>query len=129
MLTRLTLSAIDVYKAYLSPRKGFNCAHRVLHGGESCSTYAQEAVRAHGAWGAAVHVKSRFAACKAAAHTLSEQRSDGDVPKKKRRRDSWFERCGDCACVGIDFPFCRGGKSVAADGGGCDVVPDCNCGP
>jgi len=32
---------ISLYQRYVSPYKGFRCAHRVLHGGDSCSEYIQ----------------------------------------------------------------------------------------
>lgn len=33
---------IQWYQSYVSPHKGFSCAHRVLTGGKSCSGYALE---------------------------------------------------------------------------------------
>jgi putative component of membrane protein insertase Oxa1/YidC/SpoIIIJ protein YidD len=35
----MAINSITAYQKYISPRKGFSCSHRRLHGGESCSNY------------------------------------------------------------------------------------------
>ncbi len=40
IIDSLAIAAITGYQRYLSPYKGFRCAHRVLHQGESCSQYS-----------------------------------------------------------------------------------------
>ncbi len=45
---KLALVAIAGYQRYLSPLKGYACAHRVHGGGQSRSTYARRAIARHG---------------------------------------------------------------------------------
>jgi len=61
---------ITFYQKKISPRKGFSCAHRILHGGESCSQYIKRTIWEQG-WGQALPlIRSRFQACKTANQTL-----------------------------------------------------------
>jgi putative component of membrane protein insertase Oxa1/YidC/SpoIIIJ protein YidD len=104
MVSKLALGAIWGYQRYVSPRKGFRCAHSVLHGGTGCSGFAKYAIRDHGFWGAVPHIRQRFRDCKSASETLRDRcavhsrRADGEdeetEEKRKRRRD----RDGPCSC-------------------------------
>lgn len=38
---QIAIACIGGYQRYLSPHKGFVCAHRRLHGGDSCSQYVK----------------------------------------------------------------------------------------
>ena len=126
MLTRLTLVAIDGYKTYLSPRKGYACAHRVHHGGESCSTFIRAQIEGLGLFRALPSIRARFSACKLAAVALSDARGSGDQTNEKKRKS---DKCSDAAsfadcCV---WPSASRGKSgCLKDATGCDT-PDC-CG-
>ncbi|BBM86216.1 membrane protein insertion efficiency factor YidD [Candidatus Uabimicrobium amorphum] len=62
----LAVGAINGYQKYISPYKGFCCAHRVYHGEDSCSQYAKKAVAEHGLWKAISKVRKRFAECREA---------------------------------------------------------------
>lgn len=35
------IRSINTYQTRISPRKGYSCPHRLLHGGESCSEYVK----------------------------------------------------------------------------------------
>ncbi|HAZ49213.1 MAG TPA: hypothetical protein DDW76_23430 [Cyanobacteria bacterium UBA11369] len=39
------IASIKAYQRYISPHKGFSCAHRLLYGGESCSGYIKGAAQ------------------------------------------------------------------------------------
>ena len=71
---RFAAAAIRAYQRWISPYKGFRCAHRVLHGGHSCSEYARLAVLQHGVAGAWPGVRQQFRACHRAFRALREQR-------------------------------------------------------
>lgn len=58
--------AITGYQKYLSPHKGFSCAHRVLYGGESCSQYIKRVIAEEGLSVALDKSRQRFQACKQA---------------------------------------------------------------
>ncbi|MCI2238308.1 MULTISPECIES: membrane protein insertion efficiency factor YidD [Kineococcus] len=60
----------DVYQRRISPRKGYACAHRVAHGGDSCSGAVRSIVRSRGLLGGAVPSAVRFLACYQAASLL-----------------------------------------------------------
>lgn len=74
---------IRLYQRWISPYKGFRCAHRVVHGGASCSEFAVQAIQSHGAFGFWPEFRARLAACNAAAITYREMYfsapTDGDV--------------------------------------------------
>ena len=74
-LSRQTASAlITSYQKNISPKKGFSCAHRVLHGGESCSQYIKRIILKQGLLGAIPLSRQRLQACKAANQVLRARR-------------------------------------------------------
>ena len=124
-VARLALAAIIAYQKHLSPRKGFACAHRVWHGGASCSEFVRRAIEQHGLREAVPLARARFGACKAAAQEMRLARAQsggGQDDKKKRRgdRSSGLNWC-DLPCGAADVLF---------DCGPCDSgIVDCTpCG-
>ncbi|PFG38770.1 hemolytic domain-containing protein [Georgenia soli] len=87
-LTRVADATIRGYQRYLSPRKGWNCAHLVAHGGRSCSAEVRRIIAARGVLGGAVPTAVRLFACYQAAALLART----DVQ-------------GVCCCGGIPIPF------------------------
>ena len=45
---RLAIAAISGYQRFVSPYKGYRCAHRLHHGGESCSQYVKRELQQQG---------------------------------------------------------------------------------
>lgn len=141
---RSATSFISFYQRYISPHKGFRCAHRVYHGGQSCSAYAKTAVQSHGLGAAIPLIRQRFADCSQAADmvgsqsTLSVPKSSFDRSEAERRQQNsncWADAACDCATYGCPNPEiddctlldgCDTGAS-GCDGcgeidlGGCDV--------
>lgn len=78
--------AISGYQRHLSPLKGYACAHRVLHGGDSCSQYVKALILEKGPAGAVARVRERFAACRAANESLRAGISSRET---SRRRWPW----------------------------------------
>jgi putative component of membrane protein insertase Oxa1/YidC/SpoIIIJ protein YidD len=72
--TRLAVNAIRGYQQWISPYKGFRCAHRVRHGGHSCSEFARLTILDHGIAAAWPAIRQQFRECRAAALFLREQR-------------------------------------------------------
>gem|GEM_PF-5376803 len=61
---RSVLMAIIVsYQRYLSPRKGYSCAHRIVHGGDSCSQYVKKTLADKNLFESTLLAKKRFEAC------------------------------------------------------------------
>jgi putative component of membrane protein insertase Oxa1/YidC/SpoIIIJ protein YidD len=74
-LTRQTaVMLITGYQRYLSPHKGFSCAHRIWHQGESCSQYVKRVVAEKGLSAAIPLVRQRFRDCRAANEWLRARR-------------------------------------------------------
>ncbi|MEM9795683.1 MAG: membrane protein insertion efficiency factor YidD [Pseudomonadota bacterium] len=135
MFASVALFGIDIYQRRISPRKGWRCAHSVLHGGTGCSGYAKHAIRDHGLWHAIPLIRTRFAECKDAYITLRSER-EGHQSKRKTGRRSKTERCFDGACTGFEgcaflpslcTPARAAGKSKVCDINPCDG--DLGCGP
>ena len=92
---RLAIAAIAVYQRYLSPYKGFCCAHRVRHGGPSCSEYARQIILSAGWRRSLAAFRERLRACRAAAIQLAADQDEQQ--RKKRRRDAALD-CLPDAC-------------------------------
>lgn len=75
--TQAALASLNVYRRHLSPRKGFSCPHQLLHMDESCSAYISRILTNQSLSEAIRLAPQRFKDCKAAAQTLSSQRSGG----------------------------------------------------
>jgi putative component of membrane protein insertase Oxa1/YidC/SpoIIIJ protein YidD len=98
------------YQKHLSPRKGWNCAHRVRRGGLSCSEFVRRAVLQHGVAGAIPLARERFAQCAAAAGRGSKR------AKRKWSCGRWNWDLPSCACHGADVCVdCGPGDSGCAD--------------
>jgi putative component of membrane protein insertase Oxa1/YidC/SpoIIIJ protein YidD len=141
-LPRYTVAGlITAYQTYLSPLKGFSCAHRVLHQGESCSQYVKRTVLERGLSDALPQTRQRFRDCRSAYLTILASQNDqnDDDPESDRSGRSknnpnnpqnsscsGYSGCtlpdpGDAACCiaeSIDLGACDAG---ACDAGACDV--------
>jgi putative component of membrane protein insertase Oxa1/YidC/SpoIIIJ protein YidD len=71
---RLAAAAIRGYQRWISPYKGFRCAHRALHGGHSCSEFARLAILEYGITQAWPGIRQQFRECRAAFLHLRQQR-------------------------------------------------------
>lgn len=87
--TRAADRAIVWYQVRLSPRKGYGCAHRVAHGGDSCSAAVRRTLLERGLAASLLPSVLRFAACYQAVALLT--------PHQRVQ--------GVCCCGGIPIPF------------------------
>lgn len=85
---RVVDRAIATYQRRISPRKGWQCAHGVLHGGQTCSGAVRDVLARRGLVRGAVPTALRFLACYQAARVLAAT-----------------EVRGVCCCGGIPIPF------------------------
>ncbi len=97
LLRRPVAVAITVYQRRLSPLKGFSCAHRVLHGGDSCSQHAKALVLRLGPLAALTPARERLGACREANKTLrtearagSSTASSWEIGRRRQGRRRWF---------------------------------------
>ncbi|MDB9514906.1 membrane protein insertion efficiency factor YidD [Kamptonema animale CS-326] len=136
---QIAVASITGYQKYISPKKGFSCAHRVLYGGESCSQYIKGAIAQRGLSQGLKAARHRFAACKNANKILKARYNsqsnhenpnsqDNDRAKSEKetsRRNSKYQNdCGDAAsdcssadCSGMD---CSGVDCSGMDCSGVD---------
>jgi putative component of membrane protein insertase Oxa1/YidC/SpoIIIJ protein YidD len=74
---------IAAYQRFISPYKGFVCAYRVLHGGQSCSAYAMAAFQQHGFVAGWYQMQRRFVSCAQAAEDLRQGTPGKGVFRRK----------------------------------------------
>ncbi len=106
---------IGFYQRYVSPHKGFRCAHAVRHSGASCSAAIKNIVLVHGIRRGAPMIRQRFAECRDSASAL---RAESEEEKKKRRRRDYGDD-GDWACCMMES------TTEACDGVDCSAL-DCS---
>ncbi len=151
---RMAIAAITGYQKYLSPHKGFVCAHRRLHGGDSCSQYIKRAIGERGLIQGISAARDRFRACREAKHTLLAiaqsrsqllnistprvPRSERESPEQQRKKtEHWVNQCidiGPCCepiggvaeCVSDDCAMPDLGDCSAPDCGDCMSGLDCS---
>ena len=105
--------AVKAYQRFISPHKGFCCAHRHHHGGESCSAYALRVLGEHGVGHALVRILRRLDACEMA---FARLKADDSGKQKKEEEDQERARKAN-----------RGdGRSAPST---CSTYRDSNCGP
>lgn len=119
-LSRNTAVAmITGYQKFLSPHKGFSCAHRILYGEESCSQYVKRAVREHGLRQAVLMSRDRFQACKTA-HQILRSRFSQEEDERDRIRRNADHTCNtclnttDCASMSCEAATCLGENSCSS---------------
>lgn len=139
-MRRLCLIFIALYQRFISPYKGFRCAHAAYYSGPSCSSAVKTIIAENGLRRGKPLIQARFAQCRHAyALILAEQNEKQGGNKKKRRikrkrkdkdQSDWCysDYCSfPCDLAALIPRSCgrRGGK----DGGGsCDTNP-CDSGP
>jgi putative component of membrane protein insertase Oxa1/YidC/SpoIIIJ protein YidD len=72
-LRSIAIFLISGYQRYLSPRKGYSCAHRVAHGGDSCSEYVKNALTDKSLFETTFLARQRFKECNVAYISLKNQ--------------------------------------------------------
>ena len=78
----LAVTAISGYQKFISPHKGFACAHRVLYGCDSCSQYFKRMIAEEGIIQAIANAKGRFQECREASEILKSRRAKCRTRKK-----------------------------------------------
>jgi putative component of membrane protein insertase Oxa1/YidC/SpoIIIJ protein YidD len=148
-LDRGVMLAVRGYQRYVSPHKGYCCAHRALHGGPSCSEYFRQAVRRHGSLRAVPLLKQRFAECRNASRQLQLIRrasraeteivfsTDGDEPqqppeesqpRRQRKLRGWASDMLTGCCTPADGSSdCFGLESICGNGDADGGSFDCQC--
>ncbi|AKG20922.1 membrane protein insertion efficiency factor YidD [Calothrix sp. 336/3] len=139
-----TVTAISGYQKFISPHKGFSCAHRVLYGGESCSQYIKRAIANYGISIGLEKARSRFDACKQANLILHSQReeleeepeddenvpTDGQKMTSKPRKTHFADNCPNCnqptPCVDASCECLNTSADITDCVHSDCILPDCN---
>jgi len=71
---QVAVESIALYQRYVSPHKGYHCAHRRFHGGLSCSEYVKQTIATVGLRRSLPLARQRFQACRMAHETIALSR-------------------------------------------------------
>lgn len=127
--SQTAIFGITLYQRFISPYKGYHCAHAALHQGKSCSQAVKFIIAEQGVLNSWTAIRQRFAACRAASLVLRQGCKSAEHPcndaqkrKDKRCRDTCLDNC-NLSCDCFDF------KRSKSD---CDLPCDCfdfDCNP
>lgn len=113
--------AISGYQQYISPHKGFCCAHRVATGDLSCSEYVKRQIQSKGLFRSLKAMFFRFAECKKSAIYLN-----GRKQEEKKKADAACLVAESLACLPTSIGEASCGSVAGIGAGGCD---GCACTP
>jgi uncharacterized protein len=111
LAAQFTDISIGAYQRYLSPHKGFCCAHRAHTSKRSCSAWGRAILQKLGFFAFLAFLPKQFERCKLAYATIIAQRHSKTVEHKKK---SDYLDCNPCDLID------------AASNLPCDAVP-CDC--
>jgi putative component of membrane protein insertase Oxa1/YidC/SpoIIIJ protein YidD len=80
---------ISTYQRYISPHKGFQCAHAYLHQGDSCSAAVKTIIADQGIIQGYTDIRHRFEACRYAYENIQRDRQEEEEKRKEK------DKCGD----------------------------------
>ena len=105
LATFAAVAAIGAYQRYISPHKGFCCAHRACTGHASCSQFARRAIERCGLLAGLRLLRRRLQACAASHRALmvSEQKAPNGAPLNE-----------PCPLFTLRNAKCCGGTSLAS---------------
>ena len=83
----IMVGAIRGYQRWISPYKGYVCAHRQWHGGPSCSEFARRHILENGVWRAIPGIRTRFGECGEAARRLWQWRREARLAAAGRHAE------------------------------------------
>ncbi|WP_353929060.1 membrane protein insertion efficiency factor YidD [Okeanomitos corallinicola TIOX110] len=140
----ISVSAITGYQKYLSPHKGFACAHRVLYGSESCSQYIKQVIAKEGLKTALVKSRLRFQSCKQAHLILRSQAEETEESQQEKKQQPTIPKsscqdslvadlgtaCAQISCEGCVSSSCSGLDFGVLDCGvlDCGILDCASCG-
>ncbi|AJQ96233.1 membrane protein insertion efficiency factor YidD [Gynuella sunshinyii] len=113
-MNALAIALINGYQKYLSPYKGFKCAHAVLYQDMSCSQAIKQIIATEGLLGGYRNIRRRFSDCRKAYEQLSDK-------SQKRERRKKGHRCNYCdPGIACDVADCLPGKGCHPSDSVCD---------
>jgi putative component of membrane protein insertase Oxa1/YidC/SpoIIIJ protein YidD len=131
-MKKLSLLLIDLYQNFISPYKGFSCAHRLATGEVGCSGYGKKVISRFGLKTGYALLQRRFAECKCSSEALKKELMHNHTPKKllhpKMASQQGFcdADCGGCDAPNCDMPSCDM-PDCDLPGKNCSVFDACDC--
>ncbi|WP_415912977.1 membrane protein insertion efficiency factor YidD [Neptuniibacter sp. QD37_11] len=121
-MKKVAIWGIRLYQRFISPYKGFRCAHAAYHKGDSCSGAVIKIIAEKGVLKGFSSIRQRFADCGDAYRSImEEEKSEGKKRKDKgKKKDSRCDECIPSGCVDVAHCIPSGQKC-----GGCDGPGDC----
>ncbi len=115
MLRKIAKASIRGYQKFISPHKGFRCAHHALHAKGSCSQRALSIIEKKRVWQWLPEIRAELISCSDAFEQLVSK-GICDQKGKPRRKDNNKDsgKCdslgevGECAIDGCDIGECNG---------------------
>lgn len=90
---------IAIYRRFISPKKGFSCAHNHVHGQGSCSDWALDILKDKGAHGLFVELPVRIQQCNAASELLKNSKKNETENNNERSK---IDKC----CIPAEIASC-----------------------
>ena len=97
MIRKTIILCIKGYQKFISPKKGFTCAHSKLHGGTGCSGAVIKIIQEVPLVQWKEKISNRFESCKQSSMELKKERSKKEGKCSKCLPD--IEDCGDCGDI------------------------------
>lgn len=106
----LIINFISAYQRFISPRKGFVCAHRRLNGGMSCSEYAKTVIGRCKLNIALRLFWRRLRLCQKASYVIRKEKNPAENTENGKNSDSddSVNEAVDAACCLVDAASCIG---------------------
>jgi len=103
-MSRLSIIAINIYQKYVSPHKGYRCAHHVLHDGGTCSQWMKSSIYEHGLMASVIPFRNRLHECRMASIKLNNEDSNNqdDSSQSKLDKEDAKDTAGCCLAI---FPW------------------------
>lgn len=111
MLRYIAAGSISGYQRYVSPHKGYCCAHRAHTGHSSCSEFARKIVLRHGVIALLRALPRQLQRCRNAyavllAAAIAAAAAPEQDPKKKKDPNSCGDSCSPTDCIDLDCGGC-----------------------
>ncbi|GGB91104.1 hypothetical protein GCM10011352_16430 [Marinobacterium zhoushanense] len=104
-MRRVAVGLINLYQRYISPYKGFRCAHAALHKGDSCSAAIKKIIEAEGLCRGFGHIRQRLNSCKQAYLQLVEEGEKEKRKRKDKEKGRWYDCCDPSAACDVAHCF------------------------
>lgn len=89
MIRKSIVFGIKLYQKFISPKKGYRCAHSVVHGGTGCSGAVIKIIQETSIFSWRGLINKRFADCKEAHIKYQEDKKD----KKNKCKPDFEDGC------------------------------------